>query len=439
MRVTATRVSLITLLGVTSWSGLPALQGQTPTPTLTFVSITPCRVVDTRSGGGSFGAPDLMGGTMRSFPILSSPCGIPAKALAYSLNITVVPVNGLEYLTIWPTGQAQPLASTLNAPNQQIVANAAIVPAGSGGAVTVYVSDETNLIVDVDGYLIAGATGTPGATGATGATGPVGPQGLAGAMGATGPIGITYKGAYTSGGVYAVEDVVAYNGASYISLVNGNSGHQPDVTPADWALLAPLGPTGSTGVTGATGPTGPTGATGAQGAIGAIGAMGATGPAGATGSTGTTGPIGPTGPSGATGAIGSAGPAGAAGSIGPIGPTGPTGAAGATGSTGPQGNQGPQGPTGPAGPNGTPQAFSAFTYTPNTTADANSTVTFSASCPAGFTTPVGGSCGYTQMFSVNAVVVYSGIDPNNSSQWKCTFVNHEAFSLPLTVGVICKP
>lgn len=44
-----------------------------------------------------------------------SACGIPATASAYSLNITVVPRAGtLGYLTVWPTGQPQPVVSTLN-------------------------------------------------------------------------------------------------------------------------------------------------------------------------------------------------------------------------------------------------------------------------------------------------------------------------------------
>ncbi len=425
------------LLGTAAGSHLLAAQ----TPPLTFVGINPCRVVDTRSGGGTFGAPDLTAGSTRSFPILQSSCGIPSNALGYLLNITAQPINGLAYLTVWPTGQVQPNASTLNAPNQQIVANAALVPAGTGGAISVYVSDQTNLIIDIDGYLIAGATGASGATGATGARGPVGPQGPAGAMGATGPIGITYKGTYTSGGAYEVGDVVMYNGATYISLVNGNSGHQPDVTPADWSLLAPLGPTGPSGVTGATGPTGPSGPTGAQGVAGAAGAMGATGATGATGSTGATGPTGPTGSTGPTGAIGAIGAAGPGGATGPIGPTGPTGPPGAIGSTGPQGNQGAQGPSGPAGPNGPLATFSPFTFTPNTTVAAGSTETFYATCPTGFTTVASGACGYegedSGAFAVT--VAYEGIKSSDSSTWQCTVRNTDPNnSYTVRVGVSCK-
>ena len=51
-------------------------------------------------------------GSSRSFAIPQSACGIPDTALAYSLNVTVVPQGPLSYLTLWPTGQARPLVST---------------------------------------------------------------------------------------------------------------------------------------------------------------------------------------------------------------------------------------------------------------------------------------------------------------------------------------
>jgi len=80
-------------------------------------------------------------------------CNIPASAAAYSLNVTVVPPAPLGYLTIWPTGEAQPITSLLNSPDGRTKADAAIVPAGSSGAVSVYVSDTTNVILDIDGYF----------------------------------------------------------------------------------------------------------------------------------------------------------------------------------------------------------------------------------------------------------------------------------------------
>jgi len=122
---------------------------------LQFVPVTPCRVVDTRGAWGSFGGPTLTAGATRSFAIPQSLCGIPATAQAYSLNVTVVPQGVLSYLTLWPTGQSQPLVSTLNSFQGTVVANAAIVPAGTGGAVSVFVTNPTDVILDINGYFAA--------------------------------------------------------------------------------------------------------------------------------------------------------------------------------------------------------------------------------------------------------------------------------------------
>ncbi|MGC1945398.1 MAG: choice-of-anchor tandem repeat GloVer-containing protein, partial [Candidatus Acidiferrales bacterium] len=119
-----------------------------------FISVTPCRVVDTRKPPGPFGGPAITGDTARSFTIPQGPCaGIPADAAAYSLNVTVVPHGPLGYLTIWPTGQGQPVVSTMNSLDGRIKADAAIVPAGISGAVSVYVTNTTDVLLDINGYF----------------------------------------------------------------------------------------------------------------------------------------------------------------------------------------------------------------------------------------------------------------------------------------------
>ena len=125
----------------------------TPPTGLEFIPVTPCRVVDTRGPAGPFGGPTMTAASTRSFAIPQSACGIPATAEAYSLNATVVPEGPLSFLSLWPAGQAQPLVSTLNSYGGAVVANAAIVPAGSGGAVNVYVTNPTDVILDINGYF----------------------------------------------------------------------------------------------------------------------------------------------------------------------------------------------------------------------------------------------------------------------------------------------
>ncbi|MBL8222665.1 MAG: hypothetical protein JNL62_25730, partial [Bryobacterales bacterium] len=150
---------------------------------LSFVAATPCRLVDTRpeyaSLGftGNFGQPAFGAATQREIPVPAGKCGIPA-ARAYSLNITVVPQRPLAYLTAFPTGTTIPNVSTLNSFNGNVVANAAVVPAGTNGSITIYVTDPTHVIVDINGYYQDG--GGSGGGGATGPTGPTGPTGATG-------------------------------------------------------------------------------------------------------------------------------------------------------------------------------------------------------------------------------------------------------------------
>jgi hypothetical protein len=127
---------------------------------LAFYPVTPCRIADTRNPVGTFGAPSLAGGVPRTFPVASSNCGIPASAEAYALNMTVVPNAPVGYLTTWPAGSPQPIVSTLNAPAGAVTSNAAIVPAGVNGAITVYVTNPTDLIIDINGYFAPPGTGS---------------------------------------------------------------------------------------------------------------------------------------------------------------------------------------------------------------------------------------------------------------------------------------
>lgn len=126
----------------------------------TFIAMTPCRVVDTRAAqgfSGAFGPPSLNANASRTFPIQSSTtCSIPSSALAYSFNVSVVPPGIVGYITIYPTGQALPLAATLTDTVQgNIQSNSAIVPGGTNGSVDVYAQNPTDLVIDINGYYAA--------------------------------------------------------------------------------------------------------------------------------------------------------------------------------------------------------------------------------------------------------------------------------------------
>ena len=129
-----------------------AITASAPLP---FIALTPCRVADTRGNGftGQYGPPSLAANATRSFTITGQ-CGVPATAAAVSFNFAALNVGAGGDLRVFPAGGAVPLVSTLNynasTPN---IANAAVVPLGAGGAITVQ-ADATSidLIIDVNGY-----------------------------------------------------------------------------------------------------------------------------------------------------------------------------------------------------------------------------------------------------------------------------------------------
>ena len=139
------------ILDIDGYFALPASR------TFQFYPLTPCRIVDTR-GGQDQGM--LEAGVERDYTIAGS-CNVPSNATAYSFNVTVLPsAGGLDFLTVWPKGEPQPGVSTLNDNTGTVVANAAIVPAGSENATAFYAhSNATNLLVDIDGYFAAPGTG----------------------------------------------------------------------------------------------------------------------------------------------------------------------------------------------------------------------------------------------------------------------------------------
>lgn len=125
------------------------------TSPLPFIGLDPCRVADTRGNGftGEFGLPALVADATRTFTIAGQ-CGVPSWAQAVSFNFTAVNVTGSGDLRIFPAGRPVPLVSTLNynsaTPN---IANAAIVPLGIFGQITVQADAVSiGLIIDVNGY-----------------------------------------------------------------------------------------------------------------------------------------------------------------------------------------------------------------------------------------------------------------------------------------------
>jgi len=230
-----------------SHPGVNAVAGDSSTG-LVFIAIVPCRVMDTRSAGGSgkigaFGPPSLIAGQARIVPVQSSNCGVPAAA-AYSMNfVSVTPLGqAVGWIAAWQDDVAWPGTVVLNATLGGIIDNPAIVTGGADGGIQVLSTDNGDLVIDMNGYYVQ----APVIQGPMGPQGPGGPQGQTGNSGATGPAGAT--------------------GSAGLTGVTGAAGS-----------------TGSAGVAGPTGVTGAAGPPGPGGAAGPAGSTGATGPAGSGG------------------------------------------------------------------------------------------------------------------------------------------------------------
>ena len=83
--------------------------------------------------------------------------GVPATGVtAVVLNVTAVGASAGTYVTAWPTGETQPLASNLNLPPGRHSPN--LVKVGAAGKVSFYNDAGTvDLIADVAGWVGAPA------------------------------------------------------------------------------------------------------------------------------------------------------------------------------------------------------------------------------------------------------------------------------------------
>lgn len=129
---------------------------------MTFYSITPCRIADTRGAIGPTGGPALAPNATRGFPVRGL-CTIPSTAKAVVFNFTVVQPAQNGNLAAFPFGGSIPLTSVLNYnAGEFAVGNGAIVPldaAAGGSDISVYANvapgstSSVHLVIDVTGYF----------------------------------------------------------------------------------------------------------------------------------------------------------------------------------------------------------------------------------------------------------------------------------------------
>lgn len=117
-----------------------------------YVAVQPARVLDTRRG--LWAPPGRIGRGQSLRMTLAGRGGVGAGAEAVVLNLTAVESDAVGYVTVWPSGDARPYASSVNTVPGRTVPNLVIARLGPSGAIDLYnYGGPTHLIADVFGWF----------------------------------------------------------------------------------------------------------------------------------------------------------------------------------------------------------------------------------------------------------------------------------------------
>jgi len=120
-----------------------------------FYTLTPCRLLDTRTTDPVNGAPRLANGVERIFTGAGR-CGLPTSAKAIAVNVTVVSPTAVGSVSAYAGGTAPPVTNVINFKAGQIRANNALVRLALDGSGTLALranGADTEVIVDVVGWF----------------------------------------------------------------------------------------------------------------------------------------------------------------------------------------------------------------------------------------------------------------------------------------------
>ena len=123
------------------------------------VSVTPTRVLDTRTGLG--GPSAIVFGADLALKVTGGV--VPNDAEAVLLNLTVAGASLAGYLSAYPAGVTAPTVSNVNFVGGQTTANLALVKVGTGGVINIRNGSTapTHVVADIMGYITG--SGTAGA------------------------------------------------------------------------------------------------------------------------------------------------------------------------------------------------------------------------------------------------------------------------------------
>jgi hypothetical protein len=115
-----------------------------------FTAVTPGRVLDTREGAG------IPVGPSQTINVpVTGKFGVPSTGVTgVAVNVTVDQPTSSGFLTVWPTGEQQPLASSHNFVAGLTIANLVLAKVGAGGQISIFNNaGQTHVVVDVIGYF----------------------------------------------------------------------------------------------------------------------------------------------------------------------------------------------------------------------------------------------------------------------------------------------
>ena len=131
------------------------------------VPVSPARVFESRSVAGSGTVDGLSAGGGRvgagsTTEIQVTERGeVPGGAVAAMLNVTAVLPSAAGFITVYDCASEVPIASNVNYVAGQVVPNSVLAKLTDSGKICVYSLAETDLVVDVNGYVPADASPVP--------------------------------------------------------------------------------------------------------------------------------------------------------------------------------------------------------------------------------------------------------------------------------------
>ena len=119
-------------------------------------TLVPSRILDSRIGVGAAAGPVGPGGTIdvRVLGVGGVPAAAQQPVSAVLVNVTAAGATAPSFVTVWPTGQARPVASSLNVGPGRTVPNLVLAKVGSDGKISLYnAAGAVDLIADVVGWV----------------------------------------------------------------------------------------------------------------------------------------------------------------------------------------------------------------------------------------------------------------------------------------------